>query len=60
MFKHYFERLPGIEVYPIFLLLVFILFFISMTYFLVRSDKKRMEEISRIPLNKDIDQNNQL
>jgi len=60
MFKHYFEGLKGIDIYPIFLLIVFILFFVSMIIWLIRSNKLRMEEISRIPLNEDDVKSNQL
>ncbi len=55
MFKHYFNGIIGIEIYPIFLLIVFIAFFVSMLVWLVRANKSKMEEISRIPLNQTSD-----
>jgi cytochrome c oxidase cbb3-type subunit 4 len=56
MFKHYFNGINGIEIYPIFLLIVFITFFVTMTIWLIRSSKSKMDEISKIPLSHDTDQ----
>ncbi len=49
MFKNYFEGIKGIEVYPVFLLIVFVAFFISMSIWLIRANKNKMEELSKIP-----------
>jgi cytochrome c oxidase cbb3-type subunit 4 len=50
MFKHYFEGISGIEIYPIFLLIVFITFFVSISIWLMKTKKSRLDEISRLPL----------
>lgn len=50
MFKNYLKGIEGIASYPVFSLLVFFVFFISLTVWLVRADKKRMEAISALPL----------
>ena len=55
MFKHYFNGIHGIEIYPIFLLVVFVTFFVSMVIWLMRTNKAKMEEISKIPLTEDPD-----
>ncbi|CAN5667912.1 hypothetical protein BH11BAC1_BH11BAC1_14900 [soil metagenome] len=56
MFKHYFEGISGIEIYPIILLLVFVLFFVSMFIYLMRTGKFKLDEISRIPLGENSEQ----
>jgi cbb3-type cytochrome oxidase subunit 3 len=50
MFKNYFVGIKGIEIYPVFLLILFIAFFVSMTVWLMRAEKKEMDELSKIPL----------
>ena len=50
MFKHYFEGISGIEIYPMFLLVIFLLFFISMTVWLIRTNNLTLKEQSRMPL----------
>ncbi len=51
MFKKYFEGINGIEVYPVFLLIVFVTFFIAMSVWLIRANKTTMEAMSKIPFN---------
>jgi cbb3-type cytochrome oxidase subunit 3 len=51
MFKKYFEGINGIEVYPVFLLIVFVTFFIAMSVWLIRANKTTMEVMSKIPFN---------
>ena len=50
MFKNYLKGIEGIASYPVFSLLVFFVFFISLTIWLVRADKKRMQVLSELPL----------
>ncbi|MBK9334283.1 MAG: CcoQ/FixQ family Cbb3-type cytochrome c oxidase assembly chaperone [Ignavibacteria bacterium] len=53
MFKHYFELIDGIEIYPIFSLMVFVIFF-SLTFgFILKTDKKYIKEMSYLPLEGD-------
>jgi cytochrome c oxidase cbb3-type subunit IV len=51
MFKHYFERIIGIEVYPIISLLLFVLFFLGLLIWVFRADKKYINEMSHVPLS---------
>jgi cytochrome c oxidase cbb3-type subunit IV len=51
MFKHYFERIIGIEVYPIISLLLFVLFFLGLLIWVFKADKKYIHEMSNVPLN---------
>lgn len=52
MFKHYFEIIDGIDIYPVISLLIFFLFFISVTAYLFLVDKKYLREMSSLPLDK--------
>ena len=48
--KHNLTGIDGVEIYPIFSLIVFVLFFTLMIYFVIRISKKDIEEISGLPL----------
>ena len=50
MFKHYFEGIRGIDIYPIFSLLVFFIFFVVMSIWIFKADRRLMEEMSNKPL----------
>ena len=52
MFKHYFEIIDGLDIYPVISLLIFFLFFISVTAYLFLVDKKYLREMSSLPLDK--------
>ena len=56
MFKHYFEIIEGIDIYPIFSLLIFFIFFSLTIVFILKSDKEYIKEMSNLPLEGD-DQN---
>lgn len=51
MFKHYFERIQGIEIYPIISLLIFFIFFILLFIWVIRADKKYIETMRALPLD---------
>ncbi|MBV6479313.1 MAG: hypothetical protein HGGPFJEG_02084 [Ignavibacteria bacterium] len=57
MFKHYFEIIEGIDIYPIISLLVFFLFFIGVTAYLFLIDKSYIKEMENLPLEKDGSEN---
>ncbi len=57
MFKNYFKGIEGIATYPMFSLLVFFLFFIAVTIWAIKTDKKSLEEVSRIPLESEKNNN---
>ena len=48
--SHYFESIAGIEIYPIVSFLIFFVFFIVVTYMVIRMDKKEIVEMSNMPL----------
>jgi len=57
MFKNYFKGIEGIATYPMFSLLVFFLFFIAVTIWAIKTDKKSLEEVSKIPLESEKNNN---
>jgi len=51
MFKNYLKGIEGIENYPVFSLVVFFVFFLSLAVWVLFANKKRLKEISEMPLN---------
>jgi len=50
-FVHYLEKITGVSIYPLSSFVIFSLFFLVMLIWVIRADKKRIQEISRIPLD---------
>lgn len=48
--KQYAASIEGINIYPMFSLLVFVLFFIAVLYYVKRMDKGLVNEIGSLPL----------
>lgn len=48
--KQYAEKIDNAEVYPIISLLIFFVFFIALIWYVVKMDKKNIEQLSNIPL----------
>jgi hypothetical protein len=51
-FIHYIEKVSGVDIMGLSSLLLFVLFFTVMLTWVLRSSRKRMDEISRLPLDK--------
>ena len=49
--KQYAEQIDGVNIYPMISLLIFFLFFVVLLYYVKKMDKKKVNEISRIPLD---------
>lgn len=49
--KHNMETIAGVEVYPIISLLIFFIFFVGLTIWVLSYKKEKIEEMSQIPLN---------
>lgn len=49
------EKIDGVEIYPIISLLIFFTFFILVAYLVIKTDKKEIDEMSRLPLDNDTD-----
>ena len=53
MFQHYFELIEGVEIYPVFSLIVFIIFFLIVSVWSLKADKSYLKEMEMLPLDKD-------
>ena len=51
--KHNLEGIDGVEIYPIISLLLFFTVFVTMIVFVLRLPKKKIEEVSQLPLDND-------
>lgn len=58
--KHNLETIAGIEIFPVVALLIFFIFFVGLTLWVMTYKKETIEEISSIPLENDaeVDLNN--
>ncbi|MCX8104798.1 MAG: cbb3-type cytochrome c oxidase subunit 3 [Ignavibacterium album] len=51
MYKEILQSIEGVEIYPIISLIVFVVFFIVVTVWLIRMDKNYINEMKQLPLN---------
>jgi hypothetical protein len=49
VFKHYFERIQDVEIWPIVSLIIFFLFFLLVLFRIVFMDKKQVRELKNLP-----------
>ncbi len=52
MYNEILQSIEGIAIYPMFSLVVFVLFFICLAFWTFKADKNYMKEMSEIPLEK--------
>ena len=52
--SHNFDGIDGIEIYPIISLLLFFIIFVTMLIIVLKMPKNKIEEISQLPLDNDI------
>ncbi|MEQ8473236.1 MAG: CcoQ/FixQ family Cbb3-type cytochrome c oxidase assembly chaperone [Marinoscillum sp.] len=55
--KHHMETIMGIEIFPLISLIIFFVFFVGLTIYVIKADKRRIDEISKIPLDLNTDNN---
>lgn len=53
--KHLLEGIGGVEIYPIVSLLIFFLFFLGLTFYVVTMKRNHVEHMSQKPLEADPD-----
>lgn len=51
-FKTYLETISGVQIYPMISLLLFIVFFVAVTYWAFKINKNDIEKYENIPLEK--------
>ncbi len=49
--KHHMSTIDGIEIYPIISLSIFVIFFAALLVYVIKTDKRKIDEISNYPLN---------
>ncbi len=60
MFKHYFEQIHNVDVWPIISLSIFFVFFILLIVWVLTAKKNEMDVRSRMPLDSDNGNNSTL
>lgn len=53
--KHNLTDIEGIDIYPLISLLIFVIFFVVMFIFVARMKKSRIEELSAMPLEDEVE-----
>lgn len=53
MFKHYFEQIDGIEVFPLIALFIFVMFFVLLLVWVFKVKKGYINTMSNLPLEVD-------
>lgn len=48
--KHNMETIAGVDIYPILSLLIFFVFFVVLTFWVLSYKKEKIQELSQIPL----------
>jgi len=56
--KHHLDTIEGVEIYPIISLVLFFLVFTTMLIIVMKMPKGNIDEISRLPLDNDLKNNN--
>ena len=56
-FINYLEKITGVDVFGLSSFLIFFTFFVLMTIWAIRADKKLIKTLSELPLNNDTDTN---
>lgn len=51
MFKHYFEGIQNVEIWPIISLIIFFLFFVILILWIFKVDKKYIRKMKNMPLD---------
>lgn len=52
-FRHYLETIAGVDVYPMVSLIIFFTFFAGLTIWALRANKKYINEVKNLPLDKE-------
>ncbi|MDC8005209.1 CcoQ/FixQ family Cbb3-type cytochrome c oxidase assembly chaperone [Aureisphaera galaxeae] len=58
--KQNLEQIDGVEVYPIISLLIFFIFFAALFWWVFTAKKQHIKEVSNLPLDDSISNNNTL
>lgn len=50
--RHYLESISGVEIYPIISFFIFFIFFLVITWYVIKMDKDYVEEVSNYATDK--------
>lgn len=50
MFKNYLGAIDNVSIYPIISLLIFVIFFVSLIFFVFKADKKYINHMESMPI----------
>ncbi len=50
-FIHYLEKITGVSIYPLISFTIFGLFFLVVLIWVIKTDKQKIHDVSRIPLD---------
>ena len=50
MFSNYLSSIEGVDIYPIISFLIFFVFFVGLTVWTFKADKKYLKKMSKMPL----------
>ena len=50
-FIHYLEKITGVSIYPLISFVIFGLFFLVVLIWVIKTDKQKIHDVSRIPLD---------
>ena len=53
-FINYLETIAGVSIYPLVSLILFFVFFLAVTFYVIKADKHYIERAKNIPLDQDI------
>ena len=53
--KHNLTDIEGVDIYPLISLLIFVIFFVVMFIFVARMKKSKIEELSAMPLEDEVE-----
>lgn len=53
MFKNILTSIDGVAIYPIISLVIFFIFFVSMTLYVIRQKRSHTEKMAALPLDED-------
>ncbi len=51
MFKHYFEQIDKVEIWPVISLTIFFIFFVGLIIWVFTADKNYIREMRQLPLD---------
>ncbi|WKK79246.1 cytochrome C oxidase Cbb3 [Marivirga arenosa] len=53
MFKHYFEKIDNVEIFPIISLSIFFIFFIGLIWWVIKADKNYISKMKSLPVEEE-------